>query len=50
MKVFEGEMIMRTIVTALLQMIWEIVPESEVMLKGIPGPGDDFFRKSIVGD
>ena len=44
-KIFEGEMWIRTLPTTLLQIFLKIIPNSEVIVKSVIAPDDNFRMK-----
>ena len=46
-KIFEGEMLIRTLSTTLLQIFCKIILNSEVIVKSIIDPDDNFLRNSF---
>ena len=48
-KIFEGEMFIRTLPITLLQIFCKIIFNCKVIVKSIPGPDDNFYRKSLMG-
>ena len=41
-KIFEGEMLIRTLPTTLLQIYCKIIPNSDVIVKSVIAPDDTF--------